>query len=135
MNYFFANLATHAAFCVVMIILMIIFTNRNFKRKTKHTLTYFLPVILLLIIGFDVFRYLAPRLFDINNVLGNVTYTYTGKVESISALRNYFVIDGKTYYVNPLRSDIEVGSTIRIKYTPTSNYVIKITKNIEGPEE
>jgi len=135
MNYFFANLATHGAFCVVMIILMIIFTNRNFKRKTKHTLTYFLPVILLLIIGFDVFRYLAPRLFDINNVLGNVTYTYTGKVESISALRNYFVIDGKTYYVNPLRSDIEVGSTIRIKYTPTSNYVIKITKNIEGPEE
>ena len=135
MNYFFANLATHGLLCIFLIVLMVIFTNRNFKRKTKHALTYFLPVLLLIIIGFDVFRYLAPRLFDINNVLGNVTYTYTGKVESVSAFKNYFVIDGKTYYINPMRGDVEVGSTIRIKYTPTSNYVIKISKNIDASED
>ena len=135
MNYFFANLAGHCVFCGLLIILLVIFTNRNMKRKTKHSLTYFLPVILLIAIGFDIVRYVAPRLFDINNVLGSVTYTYTGNVEEISGLHNYFVVDGKKYYINPMRGDLELGSTVRIKYTPSSNYAMAVWKNPETNDD
>ena len=131
MNYFFANLAAHALLCIFLIILMVIFINRNFKRKTKHVLTYFLPVVLLLIFGFDVVRYLAPRLFDIDNVLNNVTYTHTGVVEEVSALKNYIRVDGVNYYLNPLRNKVEPGSTVRIKYTPSANYVMKVSRNLD----
>lgn len=134
MKYFFANLGAHVLLCVILIILMSIFTNRNFKRKTKHVLTYFFPVVLLLIFGFDVVRYLAPRLFDIDNVLNNVTYTHTGVVEEVSSFKNYIRIDGVNYYINPMRNKIEAGTTVRIKYTPSSNYIMNVSSNVENTE-
>ncbi|SCW30203.1 hypothetical protein SAMN02910456_00398 [Ruminococcaceae bacterium YRB3002] len=134
MNYFFANLIAHASVCIVLIVLMVIFTNRNFKRKTKHVLAYFFPVVLLLFIGFDVSRYLAPRMFDIYNVLNSVTYTHTGKVQEVSGFHNYFVVDGEKYFINPTRGDLEVGQTVRVKYTPSSHYAISVSRNDEDPE-
>ena len=134
MNYFFANLSAHALLCLILVILMIIFTNRYIKRKTKHTLTYFVPVLLLIIIGFDVIKYLAPRMFDIDNVLNDVTYTYTGTVDEVSRFNNYIVVDGTTYYLDPFENEIEAGSTVKIKYTPASNYAMSVTQNIDNPE-
>ena len=131
MKYFFANLGAHVFLCIILIILMVIFTNRNFKRKTKHVLAYFLPVVLLLIFGFDVVRYLAPRLFDIDNVLNNVTYSHTGVVEEVSSFKNYIRIDGVNYYLNPLRNKVEPGSTVRIKYTPSANYIMDVSRNLD----
>ena len=135
MNYFFANLAIHALFCTILIIVMVIFTDRNFKRKTRYAVTYFIPVVMLIIIGFDVIRYLAPRLLDVSNVVGNVTYIHTGEIESVSQFNNYFVVDGETYFINPLKDELEVGRTVRVKYTPTSHYAMSVSYNLDPKEE
>ena len=130
MNYFFANLLSHVAVCIILMVLMVIFNNRNFKRKTKHVLTYFLPVLLLILMCIDVTRYLAPRMFDVYNVLNSVTYTHTGKVQEVSGFNNYFKLDGETYFINPSKgAELTVGTTVRVKYTPSSNYAISVTSN------
>lgn len=132
MYYFLANLSVHVFVCIVLIALIIVFNNRNFKRKTKHSFTYFVPVILTILIGLDIFRYLAPRLFDINNVLNNVTYIQSGVVDEVSAFNNYFRMGDKTFFINPLRSNIEAGDTVRVRYTPSSNYAMTVWRNADA---
>jgi len=133
--YFFTNLAIHAFICVALIVVMIIFTDRNFKRKTKHVVTYFIPVVMLILIGVDVTRYLAPRLLDVSNVIGNVTYIHTGKIESVSQFNNYFIVDGETYFINPLNNNLQQGETVRVTYTPSSNYAMSVTSNVEVKDD
>ena len=136
MYYFFANLAIHAFVCLLLVVVMVIFSNRNFKRKTKYVVSYFIPVVMLILIGVDVARYLAPRLLDVSNVVGNVTYYYTGEIESVSQLNNYFVVDGTTYFINPLKDEeLEVGKRVRVRYTPSSNYAVSISYNLDVKEE
>ncbi|MBR2522948.1 MAG: hypothetical protein IKE53_00745 [Clostridiales bacterium] len=135
MNYFFANLAAHGVACLILIVLLIIFTNRNFKRKTKYAVSYFIPVLLLIAFGVIVIRYMAPRIFDINNVIGDVTYSYTGRVESVSELNNYFVVDGVTYFIDPRRGDLEVGRIVKVRYTPSSNYAMSVSYNVNSEED
>ena len=126
MNYFIANISCHALVCILLIVLMVIVSNRNFKRKTKHVVTYFMPVVLLILIGFDITRYLAPRMLDLNNVLSNITYTQTGRIEEVSQFNNYFVVNGEKYFINPMRGEFEVGALVRVKYTPQSNYAMSL---------
>ena len=126
MNYFIANISCHALVCILLIVLMVIITNRTFKRKTKHVLTYFMPVVLLILIGFDITHYLAPRMLDLNNVLSNITYTQTGRIEEISQFNNYFVVNGEKYFINPMRGEFEIGALVRVKYTPQSNYAMSL---------
>ena len=135
MYYFFTNLTIHSIICLILIVVMIIFTDRNFKRKTKFVVSYFIPVLMLILIGLDVIRYLAPRLLDISNVIGNVTYTYTGQIESVSQFNNYFVVDGTTYFINPVKDDLEVGRTVRVRYTPVSNYAVSVSYNLDAKDE
>ena len=127
MRYFIANIAFHAVITIVFIVLACIFTARNRKRTTKHVVTYLFPIAFTIVALVDITVYMAPRLLDINCLASNNYYYDTGTVENIGFLKNYFVIDGNYYYVNPLRNTLAEGDTVRVKHTQYSAYTVDWT--------
>ena len=132
MHYFIVNLIAHVSLVVFTVVLMCYFTRRNRKHENKHAIGYFLPVFLAVAAFIFGYFYAGPRLLDINSVLNANYYSLAGTVSEVSPLKNYFVIDGVYYYMNPLRNNLEVGDSVRIKDTPYSHYTVEITKDICG---
>lgn len=128
MRYFLLNLAIILSISIVLIILVCITSQRNKNRKTKHVVSYFLPVILALICLIWSVNLTVPRLRDITGVINDNYYTNTGKVEFVSVFKNYFIMDGVTYYMNPRRNDIEEGDIIRVRHTRYSRYTVQVIK-------
>ena len=127
MNYFIANLAAHIAVITVFVVLACICANRNRKNKTKHVVSYFLPVVFAAAAIIFGCRYAGPRLFDIDSVLNEKYFSHSGVVTDVSPFKNYFEIDGEHYYMNPLRNQIEEGDEVRIRFTPYAKYVVDVT--------
>ena len=128
MRYFFVNLAVHLIVTVVFAVLTCIFAGRNKRKKTKHVITYFFPILFALIAIIDIAIYTAPRLMDINSMINSNYYYTSGTVENIGFMKNYFVLDGDYYYMNPLRNTLSEGDTVRVKHTPNSMFTIEVTK-------
>lgn len=126
MKYYIANLAAHTLVVAFLVLLMIIFTNRNRKHKTKHSLTFFMPLLIAGVIIYDMLFLTAPRFLDLSAVVNQNYYSYTGTVEKIGYLNNYIVIDGKTYYINPLRDLPSPGTSVRVKYSRHGHYAIEV---------
>ena len=126
MKYFIANLIVHLIVTVVLFIITVVSTNRNRKRETKHTLTYFLPFVVSVAMFFYVFIITGPRLLDLSDVVRQNYYSYTGEIEAVSSANNYLVVDGVKYYINPLRNIPSEGQTVRIRYTRYSKYSISV---------
>jgi len=126
MKYYIVNLAFHVIITMILFVVTVISSNRNRKRKTAHTLTYFLPVVASITIAVYVFKITGPRLLDLSDVARQNYYSYTGVIEEISVLNNYLVVDGQKYYINPLRDLPEEGAHVKIRYTRYSNYVISV---------
>lgn len=135
MRYFIANLALHGVITIIFIVLACIFATRNRKHKTKHVFTYFFPIVFALVAVVDIVVYIAPRLLDINCLTSNNYYYDTGTVENIGFLKNYFVIDGKYYYLNPLRNTLVEGDTVRVKHTQYSSYTVEWTLITDADQE
>lgn len=131
MKYFLANLGVHIAINLILTLIVIRSSDRNRKGQTKHTLTYFLPFIMSIVTVLYMINFTAPRLLDLTDVTGQNYYSYTGTLEEISSMNNYFIIDGQKYYINPLRDIPEVGSLVKIRYTRYGKYVIEVTQSEE----
>ena len=127
MRYFIANLTLHFFITAFFVVLTCIFAGRNRKHKTKHIVSYFFPIAFALIAVVDIVLYTAPRLLDINNVVNNNYFYNTGTVEKIGFLKNYYVINGQYYYLNPLRNTLNEGDTVRVKHTQYSSYTVDWT--------
>ena len=65
---------------------------------------------------------------DINSMINGNYYYDTGTVEKIGFVKNYFVIDGQHYFLNPLHNSLQEGDTVRVKHTPYSSFTVEITK-------
>lgn len=126
MKYYFANLSLHLLITAILIILVIVFHNRNRKRKTRHVITYFFPFILMIGTVIYCYCYSVPRLLDVKSMIEKNFYSLTGIIEEVSPLRNSVVIDGKTFYTNPLYDIPEVGTAVRIRYTEHGQYMVEI---------
>ncbi|MBP3265871.1 MAG: hypothetical protein J6L84_02860 [Clostridiales bacterium] len=126
MKYYIANLAVHVVVTLIMIVSVIVFSNRNRKRKVRYVATYFLPTALAVVTAFYMFYITGPRLLDLSDVATQNYYSYTGVIEERSLLNNTLVIDGDTYYINPLRELPPEGSKVRIRFTRFCNYVISV---------
>ncbi len=126
MKYFIANLAVHVVLTLVMVVIMIVFSNRNRVKKTKYVIAYFIPTITAIIAVFYVFFITGPRLLDLSDVATQNYYSYTGVIDELSLLNNSLKIDGHTYYINPLRDLPPEGTKVRIRYTRYCNYVISV---------
>ena len=125
MKYYIANLAVHVVVTLIMIVSVIVFSNRNRKRKVRYVATYFLPTALAVVTAFYMFYITGPRLLDLSDVATQNYYSYTGVIEERSLLNNTLVIDD-TYYINPLRELPPEGSKVRIRFTRFCNYVISV---------
>lgn len=126
MRYYLLNLAVHAVVLSVLILCVCVFTKRNKKRKTKTVIGYFMPVLFALLAILDLAFITAPRLLDFNSVAARSYYSDTGVVTEVSYFKNYFMVDGKTYYINPMRLKIKVGDTVRIKHTQYSGFTAEV---------
>jgi len=126
LKYYIANLSIHVLIVLALTVIIIIFSNRNKRRETKHVLSYFVPTLLAIGVAFYMYFITAPRLLDMSDVATQNYYSYTGQIEEISLFNNSFMIDGVRYYINPLRDLPREGSKVRIRYTRFSNYVISI---------
>jgi hypothetical protein len=133
MRYYLVNLANHLLILVVLILLACIFAMRNRKRKTKSIIGYFLPTVFAILAILDLVLLSAPRLMDISSVVGRSYYYDTGEVTEVSFLKTSFVVDGKRYYINPLRLKIKVGDTVRIKHTQYARFTSEVidVSNVE----
>ena len=66
----------------------------------------------------------------------NSNYYYTtGTVEKIGFLKNYFIIDGNYYYLNPLHNNLNESDLVRVKHTPFSSFTVEMTKLSETEPE
>lgn len=126
MKYYIANLAAHLVVTLILLIVFLVFAERNRKKKTKYPVSFFIPTVTALFIAFYVFNITGPRLLDLSDVATQNYYSYTGEIDGTSFLNNILTIDGKRYYINPLRELPEPGSKVRIRYTRYSNYVISV---------
>ena len=128
MKYYFVNLAAHILVTALFVVLTCLFAGRNRRKKTKHIVTYFFPIAFALIAIVDIVLYTAPRMMDINSMINSNYYYTSGTVENIGFMKNYFVLDGDYYYMNPLRNTLSEGDTVRVKHTPNSMFTIEVTK-------
>lgn len=134
MRYFIVNLAVHLLVTAVFIVLTCICAGRNRKKKTKHALSYFFPIAFAFVAIVDIVLYTAPRLMDINSMINNNYFYQTGSVDDIGLMKNYFVIDGKYYYMNPLHNSMREGDVVRVKHTPYSLFTVEITTITENTD-
>lgn len=134
MRYFIVNLAVHLLVTILFVVLTCIRAGYNRKKKTKHVVTYFFPIAFSLVAIVDIVLYTAPRLMDINSLINNNYFYHTGAVEDIGFMKNYFVIDGDYYYINPLRNKLTEGDVVRVKHTPYSLFTVDITTITEAEE-
>ena len=126
MKYYIVNLAVHLAVTIIFVILLIVVSNRNKKRKTKYPVSYFIPTVLAIVIVAYVYGITGPRLLDLSDVASQDYYSYTGEIDEISLFNNTLTVDGQEYYINPLRELPGVGEKVRIRYTRFSRYVISV---------
>lgn len=134
MRYFIVNLAVHLLVTILFVVLTCIRAGYNRRRKTKHVVTYFFPIAFALVAIVDIVLYTAPRLMDINSLINNNYFYHTGAVEDIGFMKNYFVIDGDYYYINPLRNKLTEGDVVRVKHTPYSRFTVEITTITEADD-
>ena len=134
MRYFIVNLAVHLAVTAVFVIFTCVCAGRNRRKKTKHIVSYFFPIAFALIAILDIVIYTAPRLMDINSMINSNYYYNTGKVEKISFMNNYFVVDKNYYFINPLRNKLKEGEVVRVKHTPYSLFTVDVSTVSETQE-
>lgn len=128
MKYFYVNLAAHVLIFVVLVVLMVIFYNRNAKRKTTRGFLYLAPVVLAILAVLYMIFLAGPRILDIRNMTSETYQFETGKIEKIGFLNNTISVEGKTFYINPLAKIPEEGTIVRVKYTEYANYVCELSE-------
>ena len=126
MKYFIANLAVHTLVTLVFVIFSVFFSNRNKKGKTKHPVSYFLPLVFCAFAVTYTVIFTAPRLLDIAAVKSDNYYSYTGTLEDVSLFNNALVVDGERYYINPLRDIPEEGANVKVRYTRNGHYEVEV---------
>ncbi len=127
MRYFIVNLAMHLVITCGFVLFTCMAAQHNKRKKTKFVVFYFLPIVFALISVFYIVFYTAPRLMDVNSLINCNYYYNSGTVEKIGFMKNYFVIEGKHYYLNPMRNNLKEGDSIRVKHTLYSNFTVEVT--------
>ena len=120
----------HLLITGIFVMLTCIAAGRNRRKKTKHAVLYFFPIVFALAAILYIVHFTAPRLMDINSMINSNYYYNTGTVEKIGFMKNYFVIDGQHYFLNPLHNSLQEGDTVRVKHTPYSSFTVEI-KTVE----
>ena len=83
MVYFFLNLAGHATISLLLILLLIHRVKINQRRENRHGLTFFLPILLTVLVIVQMAFFTIPRLLDTTDILRKAYESRSGTVEKI----------------------------------------------------
>ena len=131
MVYFFINLILHAAISFGLLMLLLFLSEKNRKRSNKRGISFLLPVVVVMILLYQVITFSIPRILDSVTVIKNNYQTETGVVESIGFLNHSVTMDNKTYYYNPFMFEPQKGDTLVILYTPNAHYAYSLSPAAE----
>jgi len=126
MAYFWINIGIHFAITLALLLLLFYTVRMSMYRKWKKGFLFLAPTLVAIILLIQVSAFSIPRLLDFSDVLRSTYRVTTGRVERVSDFKNYIVIDGKEYYVNPFDMDIKEGDRITVKYTKYAHYSAEI---------
>lgn len=126
MKYFIFYLIIHILVMLVFIIITILFSERNRKRKTKHGFMFFAPVFFAILTIAYAIVFTLPVLMDIKNVSSGKYQSYSGYVEEIGQTKMCVVIDGTKYKINPMAPMPEIGEYVKIKYAGSSKMIMEM---------
>ena len=121
--YYFINLSLHFLISLTLMLIFLHFAKKNQLRKNKRGISFLLPSLLAVIFLVQVMTFTVPRILDSVNVVKADYRTVTGQVESVRFLNHALVINGKTFYYNPLIYKPKVGDELKISYTPRAGYI------------
>ena len=125
----------HLLITGIFVMLTCIAAGRNRRKKTKYAIAYFFPIVFALAAILYIVHFTAPRLMDINSMINSNYYYNTGTVEKIGFIKNYFVVDGTYYYVNPLHNNLNEGDRVRVKHTQYSGFTVDWTLVTDTEQE
>lgn len=126
MKYFIFCLIIHILVMLVFIIITLLFSERNRKRKTKHGFMFFAPVFFAVVTIAYAIVFTLPVLMDIKNVSSGKYQSYSGYVEEIGQTKMCVVIDGTKYKINPMAPMPEIGEYVKIKYAGSSKMIMEM---------
>ncbi len=129
MLYFFLNLAGHASISFVLVLLLIHRLKINHRRENRYGISYLLPVLLTVLVLFQMISFTSPRLLDTPDIIRGAYVSRTGTVEKIDFLNNAMTFDGERYFYNPLVHKPQVGDQLIITHTRNSGYISSMEKN------
>lgn len=121
--YYFINLSLHFLISLTLMLILLHYVKKNQLRKNKRGISFLLPSLLAVIFLVQVMTFTVPRILDSVNIVKADYRTVTGQVESVRFLNHALVIDGKTYYYNPLIYKPKVGDELKISFTPKAGYI------------
>jgi hypothetical protein len=126
MKYFIVNLLIHLLIFSSFVALMLVFLKRNRKRKTRHGVSFLIPVFFSALAVVYMVFFTGPRILDIPNVVSSNYMMVTGVFESSSNMGNTIRVDGIDYCINPMAKLPSEGSLVRLKYTTYSRYIMEM---------
>ncbi len=135
MRYFILNLLAHLLVMIILMIITVVFYERNRKRKTKHGFMFFAPVLFAVITIVYAVMLPAPRLLDVKNVASGKYSSESGIVESIGWFKNTVTIDGVTYCINPRAPMPAIGERVKIKHTSYSRFIMEMEADTTSYED
>ena len=131
MVYFFINLVLHTAISFGLLMLLLLFSEKNRKRTNKRGIYFLLPVVVVLIFLYQVITFSVPRVLDSVSIIKNNYQTETGVVESIGFLNHSVTMNNETFYYNPFMFEPQKGDTLVILYTPNAHYAYSLSPAAE----
>lgn len=121
--YYFINLSLHFLISLTLMLIFLHFAKKNQLRKNKRGISFLLPSLFAVIFLVQVMTFTVPRILDSVNIVKADYRTVTGQVESVRFLNHALVINGKTFYYNPLIYKPKVDDELKISYTPRAGYI------------
>ena len=135
MSYFWFNLGGHLFISLILLIVFLWSFKNTQQNRWKKGFLYVLPTVLAVILLIQLALFSIPRILDTSTVLRSTYRMHSGKIESVSSLKDHVVVDGTTYYVNPFSFDLNEGDEVTVKYTPYAHYAYSMELQEDEVEE
>lgn len=123
MIYFFANVLVHGLISLLLLIFLLKAYKVNQDRKNKHGIGFFAPFLIALILLVQLALFTLPRILDVSDVIRSDYRQIEGEVEHVAYFNNVLIINGNTYYYNPMTYKPHVGDVLRFSVTSHSGYI------------
>lgn len=135
MTFYFA-LSLVATLLIVLVLLMWIChalkVNRN--RENRLPISYFMPVLLSILLGIVVQTEFYPRLLDTIEIISENTYSRTFLHNEGSVQNRLMVIGDHSYILDPSCGQLKPETDYRIRVAPHTGMVVSCIEIVSQTE-